>query len=631
MISCRLLKWALIGLVGLWSVSVNAVDNCVLNAPAPGLIDPDCQETSLRGVWWAIPGQLIPPALIQEFQDDAISLEVPSYWPEAKVKVGTGYPRGLITLWTELKLSGENASGEDLALWPGRQSTAMRVYVDNGRGSWIKAYDNLSVFIKESVHPIQTLPEAGIAGLLHSGSSFQLPKLYSGSRVILQLYVDDYRTGGIAQPPQIGLRDELYRNIIHRSSWHLLFLGACLLVTLFAAFQACFSSYRRSTHLFLMVMSLGAGLRLLVTGSLLAYLFPNLTVNHHFYLAWTSFLSLLGIVVGAQVFMLPGLFRRYVVLKKLLLVLCIIPIFLVALIPFLSMHEFLLVGHVLRVFYVLSAAFYTLFLIWQVWLKPKGQRLQLLGVMMILISGSYDAYLYAQNIDPYIELFTVGMFLFITSQAMYFGWEHIRLLRREQRLTLSLQNLNESLERQVRHRTSDLQTANERLSLAATTDVLTDLPNRRAFDAALESAIQRARSDNQTLCLAIVDVDWFKSVNDRYGHDVGDKVLQVLAVYLRKSLRESDFVARIGGEEFAVIMPQSDITLADTLLNQLCTGVTSILIEEAKDYQLSISIGCAKWHSVLSIDELYKLSDQALYQAKNKGRGRVEISQPSTN
>ncbi|MBL4631277.1 MAG: GGDEF domain-containing protein, partial [Paraglaciecola sp.] len=313
-------------------------------------------------------------------------------------------------------------------------------------------------------------------------------------------------------------------------------------------------------------------------------------------------------------------------LKKLLLFLSLVPLFLVVLIPFLSLHEFLLVGHSLRTFYLIVSLCYAVFVIRRVWLKPKGQRLQLLGVLIILISGSYDAYLYAQNIDPYIELFAVAMFVFIAAQAMYFGWKHILLLRREQSLTLNLKELNESLEGQIRSRTRDLQSANASLSRAALTDVLTNLPNRRAFDANIESEILRAQCNDQNLCLAIVDVDWFKTVNDRFGHDFGDKVLQTLSAFIRNRLRMSDFVARIGGEEFAIILPLTDIHAANILLNQLCTEITKLEIDTTKDYHLSISIGCTQWHKDLSIDELYKLADQALYKAKNSGRGRVEIS-----
>ncbi|WP_158972073.1 GGDEF domain-containing protein [Paraglaciecola sp. L3A3] len=591
------------------------------------MIDPSCQQMSLRGLWQALPGKIIPPAQITQFQQDAITLEIPSYWPENKVKVDEYYPRGLITLWAEIELNGIYSTGEDLAFWPGRQSSTMRVYIDNGHGTWVKAFDNLSPFIAESDEVIKSLPPAGSAGLLHSGASFQLPKLYPGNKVILQLYIDDYRTGGIAQPPQIGQKDELYRNIMHRSSWHILFLGASLLVTIFAAAQAIFSSSRRALHLFLVLISLGTGLRLLVTGSVLAYLFPHFTINHYFYLAWGSFLSLLAIFVGAQVYLLPAIFKQHFILKKLLLFLSAIPIVLLLFIPLLTLHEFLLIGHSLRTFYVLVAFSYALFLSWKVYARFREHWLQLLGLVIILVSGAYDAFLYAQNIDPYLELFAIAIFLFITSQAIYFGWEHMRLLGREQRLAQNLKELNESLEKQVLTRTQDLQTANTRLTLAATTDVLTQLPNRRAFDSAIKNEINQTQSHNENLCLAIVDADWFKSVNDQYGHDFGDQVLQILAMYLSERLRVTDFIARIGGEEFAIILPATDIAHAKILLEQLCKGVAQLQLEEAKDYQLSVSIGGAEWHEGLSINELYRLADKALYKAKHNGRGRVEVSQ----
>lgn len=627
MIGSRLLKWAVIVLIGLYSTSVYAANNCASDLQATGIVDPNCQQTDLQGSWWAIPGKLIPPKMIEQYQADAIPLDVPGYWLEEQVKVNANYPRGLITLWADIKLSGLNTSGENLALWPGRQSSAIRIYVYNGRGSWSIAYDNLSPLVYESEFLIETLPEAGAAGLLHSGLSFQLPKLYSGSRIVLQLYVDDYRTGGIEQSPQIGLRGELYRNIMQRTMWHLLFLGASLLIIIFSASQVFFSASRRSKHLFLILISLGTSLRLLVTGGILIYFFPELTVKNHTYLSWISFLFLLGIFIGAQVFMLPMIFKRHPVLRKVLLGLSVIPIILLALIPLLNLHDFLLIGHKLRTFYIIAAFSYAVFLTWKVCTKYQDQWLQLLGVIMILISGVYDAQLYMQNLDPYIELFAIAMFTFITSQVIYFGWEHMKLFGREQRLSLNLKDLNESLENQVRNRTHDLQTANVRLALAATTDSLTNLPNRRAFDKAIEDEINKAQNNDQALCLAIADVDWFKSVNDSYGHDFGDKVLQAIATYLNKRLRSTDFVARIGGEEFAIILPLTSINSANELLNQICTGITSIRVGEADEYQFSISIGCTQWTDGLSIDELYQLADRGLYKAKSNGRARVEIYQ----
>lgn len=622
----RLIRSGLFCLLALISIVAEASHDCLSKDPAAGIINPFCQQTSLRGLWWGIPGKLVPPQKIDQYQGDTVALEVPGYWSKEQVGVNNDYPRGFVTLWAEIELSDKALQGERLALWPGRHNTAVRIYVTDGRGAWVKAYDNLSVYVPESDTVIETLPPAGIAGLLHSGASFQLPRLYPGARVVLQLYDDDYRTGGVAQPPQLGLSDELHRNLMHRWSWHILFLGASLLVAIYAASQAYFSSRRRSMHLFMVVMSLGAGVRLLVTGNVLAYMFPSLTVTHHFYFAWVSFLGLLGVFVGGQVFMLPRIFRRHSILKKILLLCSAAPILLLALIPVFSVHEFLLLGHVLRVVYIVIALFYTAFLTWQVWLKPEGQWIQLLGVIVILLGGTSDAYLYSLNVDPYIELFAVAMFVFVASQAMYFGWGYMRLLGRERGLSLRLQELNESLEGQVRRRTQDLQAANARLARAATTDVLTDLPNRRAFEENIEKEVVRAKRNGQNLCFAIADVDWFKSVNDRYGHDFGDKVLRALAGYLRSRLRRTDFVARIGGEEFAIILPATDSESARVLLTQLCEGMSQLTFPAVEGYRVSISIGCAQWSVEYPIDDLYRAADRALYQAKQSGRGRVEMA-----
>lgn len=612
--------------LGAWFVHAA---ECGSHKVTTGVIAPNCQQNSLHGEWWAIPGQLIPPALIHQYQDDAIALDVPGYWPEEKININTHYPSGVITLWTTVKLTGGMAKGEGLAIWPGRQRSAIRIYVDNGNGTLLKVYDNLSAFIDESDLPNATLPLKGSAGLLNSSASFQLPKLYSGSQVIIQLYVDDFRTGSISQPPQLGLKDQLHREIMHRWLWHVLVMGASLLVAIYAASQAYFSVKRRPVHIFLMLMALGAGVRLLVTSSMLGYLFPSLTINDYIYMGWISFLGLLAIFFSAQVFMHPLIFKRYVSLKKVLFIFSAVPFLLLLLIPILDLNQFLLVGHLVRACYVILALSYILFLMWQVWLRPKEQWLPFLVTTAIIACGSYDAYLYVQNKDPYIESFSVAIFIFITVQALYYGWEHMRLLSREQRLALNLEELSQSVEGQVRNRTHELQTANARLSLAATTDPLTGLPNRRAFDTEIENEIRRSKRNNLTLCLAIADLDWFKSVNDRFGHDFGDRTLQVVGEHLQKRLRTTDFVARIGGEEFAIILPSTDIDAANMLLAKLCEGISQIMINDTVDYQPSMSIGCTQWQDVLSIDELYKLADQALYQAKNNGRGRVELSSVS--
>jgi len=167
----------------------------------------------------------------------------------------------------------------------------------------------------------------------------------------------------------------------------------------------------------------------------------------------------------------------------------------------------------------------------------------------------------------------------------------------------------------------ELQRQLEQLSL---TDSLTNIGNRRAFDRKLVDAFEQARRYDRPLSLVLVDVDHFKRINDRYGHDAGDAVLRSVANLLRDHSRQADFVARIGGEEFAIVVPETLLFEAMQFGEKLRC---EIAIAEIAPEPLSISLGIAcKVHSrVVAAEELFRAADQALYRAKKNGRNRVEI------
>lgn len=590
-------------------------------------IAPACQQYQLSGKWSGVPGVLIPPKQISlsshDYLDRVAKFIIPGYWDLNSLGISEKEPWAFISLWTEVSLSGELEEGERLALWPGRFQSAYRIYVDDGRGNIVKTYDTLSEFVPESGQPITELPQGRAAGKLMNGAHTQLPKLYPGAKVIIHLYNEDFRTGGASQPPLLGNADILYREMMQRWSWHILFLGACLLVAIYSASQALFSRSRRAMYAFSVVMSLGAGVRLLVTGSLLAYFVPGLTVVSHFYFTWISFLGLLAIFIYGQAHILPEVFESRPKLKTLSVALAVLPILLLLCIPLVDLHQFLLLGHGMRLLYIVLALLYVVFLIYHVIRFPFKQWIPFVGIMLILIGGTSDALYYRRNTDPYIELFAIAMFTFIAVQVMYVGWGYMKLLIREKGLSLRLQELNESLEQQVKSRTHDLQEANKRLALAATTDALTKLPNRRAFDSKIEQELDRAKRDHSELCLAIADADWFKKVNDKYGHDFGDRVLQKMAEFLSQRLRRTDFVARMGGEEFAIILPVTNLLAAQKLMAELCENIKQLKFEGQPDFTVGISIGVAQWQPKESFVGLYQRADKALYNAKHSGRGTV--------
>lgn len=160
-------------------------------------------------------------------------------------------------------------------------------------------------------------------------------------------------------------------------------------------------------------------------------------------------------------------------------------------------------------------------------------------------------------------------------------------------------------------------------------DALTGISNRKAFDAALEETIHKARQEKSIFSILIADVDHFKHVNDNYGHLIGDKVLRFVASTLKWTVKGKDFVARFGGEEFAVILQNTDVTGAYAVAEQIRRAIGAGKIKDLNSQkmldQVTISLGIAQFNSSDLPNDLLQRADQALYLAKENGRNRVEI------
>ena len=169
-----------------------------------------------------------------------------------------------------------------------------------------------------------------------------------------------------------------------------------------------------------------------------------------------------------------------------------------------------------------------------------------------------------------------------------------------------------------------------RLQHEASTDALTGLHNRREFEAGMVREMARARRMRLPLSLALIDIDFFKRINDQHGHDVGDRVLLEVAKLLQARIRRSDLIARIGGEEFALVMLGTEPPGAWVLLERLRQAVATLRVPAGTgEIGCTISIGItdrveddADWAS------MYKRADQALYAAKQGGRDRVVEATP---
>ncbi|HSR53137.1 MAG TPA: GGDEF domain-containing protein [Acidobacteriota bacterium] len=171
-----------------------------------------------------------------------------------------------------------------------------------------------------------------------------------------------------------------------------------------------------------------------------------------------------------------------------------------------------------------------------------------------------------------------------------------------------------------------------RLSHESRHDALTGLLNRRAFQRRLDIEMERSRRMDTLLSLAILDVDDFKQVNDTFGHPAGDEVLRLLARLLRRHTRKINVTARIGGEEFAVLLPGSGPFQTRSMLLRLQDRLReSPLAWQGEDYRATFSAGISSFRgeSQISAEQLIEEADQALYLAKDRGKDRIRCASRS--
>ena len=157
------------------------------------------------------------------------------------------------------------------------------------------------------------------------------------------------------------------------------------------------------------------------------------------------------------------------------------------------------------------------------------------------------------------------------------------------------------------------------------TDALTFLPNRRKIIVDLQEEVIRAARYNTPLSISMVDIDHFKQVNDTYGHAAGDETLRAIAARLREQIRHPDTIGRYGGEEFLIVLPNSELSAAQEQASRLCNHIRNLQVEAIKQKLISItvSIGVAQFkYGQENWEQFLHRADTAMYAAKNSGRNR---------
>jgi diguanylate cyclase (GGDEF)-like protein len=207
--------------------------------------------------------------------------------------------------------------------------------------------------------------------------------------------------------------------------------------------------------------------------------------------------------------------------------------------------------------------------------------------------------------------FAAGLSVFIALTAYYTRAISQRLLE-----GIRLQHANGSLATQLR-------TALQKVEIDAATDALTGHWNRRALDDVLKQQVERRAASGRPFSILMLDIDFFKNINDEFGHMVGDDVLRAFAQRLREFLRSADVCARFGGEEFVVVLPETSLATAMEVGERIRKGIAQAPLLNKPRVQATVSIGVATMEKEQSINELFAAADAAVYLAKNEGRNQV--------
>ncbi len=262
-----------------------------------------------------------------------------------------------------------------------------------------------------------------------------------------------------------------------------------------------------------------------------------------------------------------------------------------------------------------------------------ADSLRSLFLMMVLVALMFGAFRLSLSGFVRVGLFTAACYAALIAALLQQGAAidlRIELIRAlaffvlmggVSMLGLEMSRLRDTLQ----ERNRDLELALERIQQLAITDELTGLYNRRFAKDVLSQ--QKALADRGTydFVLCLVDLDWFKAVNDRYGHAGGDSVLCQLSRLFEQVVRDVDFVARLGGEEFLLVLSCTDVAGAQQVLERLRKTLRGTTWQNCPELRLTLSIGVSRYCSAEPWEDTLQRADSALYQAKNNGRDQVVV------
>ena len=263
-------------------------------------------------------------------------------------------------------------------------------------------------------------------------------------------------------------------------------------------------------------------------------------------------------------------------------------------------------------------------------LMPTDDLLAQALVMLFTIGMSvsavsrYSAYRYMTLASIALVLFPSTLWLLFQPSSIQFGMA-VSIFIFTLFVTSATRKMSDALETAFRL-TREMEHAHRQSTQAAQTDELTGLKNRRAFFERAYPLFGYCKINRLPLCAVMLDMDHFKLINDTYGHQVGDQVLRQMGVLIGRCFRETDICGRLGGEEFAILLPNTPIDLATAIAEQLTQSISALMTGPV--HRITASLGVAAMGS--DDNDLHSLlnnADKALYRAKARGRNQVAVAE----
>ncbi|WP_460136429.1 GGDEF domain-containing protein [Pseudomonas sp. S1_E04] len=263
-------------------------------------------------------------------------------------------------------------------------------------------------------------------------------------------------------------------------------------------------------------------------------------------------------------------------------------------------------------------------------LMPPDDRLSQALIILFVVGMSvsavscYSAYRYMTLASMGLVLLPCTVWLLFQPSSMQLGVA-LAVLVFSTFVVSATRKLSDALEKAFRL-TRQMERAHNISTRAAQTDELTGLMNRRAFFEHAQQLYTQCRHNQQPLCALMMDMDHFKQINDTYGHQAGDQVLRQIGGVISASFRKADVYGRLGGEEFAVLLPNTSLETALAIAEQLVKAISGLAADPV--HGLSASLGVASTHAVdQDLHGLMNTADKALYRAKALGRNQVAVAE----